>query len=202
MALFVSGCATAQQKRMVVASQAAYAINDSLKAGRVDLAKKYSEQLVRLAPPPKKRIEVKPIEITRPTTDGQSEKVTLTILPPEYQNRETLITGSKEFTKIVEEHPDIAAQLKKEDKTLDSFTKTTDSTLRAVEAELDKEKKKSFWGWLWAAVSGFGIIGIVILCVVFPAAIPIVINVFTSIIGGINRGISALGGMFKKTPPG
>ena len=63
----LSGCVTTSQKAVIVEkkiddklSQGVYAVNDSMDIGRFDLAKKYSDQTVRLISPPKERIKVLP----------------------------------------------------------------------------------------------------------------------------------------------
>jgi hypothetical protein len=86
----------------------------------------------------------------------------------------------------------IAKQITQEDKTVASFEKQTDNTLRAVAREAEKGKKKSWWGWIMGSVGLLGIGGIIALCVFFPAVIPLVINVFATIIGLINKLIGFL----------
>jgi len=63
--IFLSSCATPVTKyREAVQqvddreSEAVYATNDSIHAGRFDLAEKYSDQSVRLVTPPIKRIPI------------------------------------------------------------------------------------------------------------------------------------------------
>lgn len=65
--LFIS-CATPTQKIQAVntklndkLSQSVFAVNDSIHAGRFDLAEDYSDQSIKLIVPPQKRIVIKQI---------------------------------------------------------------------------------------------------------------------------------------------
>lgn len=63
----LSGCVTTSRKAVKVEekvshklSQGVYATNDSMTVGRFDLAKKYSDQTIRLIAPPKERVKILP----------------------------------------------------------------------------------------------------------------------------------------------
>ncbi len=56
-----SGCTNYIEKTSEPMSQAAYGIFDSIKVGRFDKAQDYSNDLIKLVPPPKTRLEIKPI---------------------------------------------------------------------------------------------------------------------------------------------
>lgn len=57
--LFLSGCATKYvEKTSETMSQTAYAIHDSAQIGRYDLLDGYTENLIKLVPPPKKKIVI------------------------------------------------------------------------------------------------------------------------------------------------
>ncbi len=59
--LSLSSCNTLsdiQEKTQEAISQGVYGTNDAMNVGRFDIAKKYSDQTIRLVPPPKTRIKV------------------------------------------------------------------------------------------------------------------------------------------------
>lgn len=66
--LSTSSCVVYTEKRSEALSQAVFATSDSISQARFDLAHKYSEQAKRLAFPPKKPIDVRPI-ITETTKE-------------------------------------------------------------------------------------------------------------------------------------
>lgn len=66
--LSTSSCVVYTEKRSEALSQAVFATSDSISQARFDLAHKYSEQAKRLAFPPKKPINVRPI-ITETTKE-------------------------------------------------------------------------------------------------------------------------------------
>lgn len=70
------GALSVQKKQNKLISQESYAISDSLKAGRVDLADKHSDLLVKLVPPPtvKDRVPIKPFKVTPPPLREKSEE--------------------------------------------------------------------------------------------------------------------------------
>lgn len=71
-----SGALSVQKKQSRLVSQEAFAINDSLKLGRIDLADKHSDLLVKLVPPPAKkdRILIKPFRISPPPLREKQEE--------------------------------------------------------------------------------------------------------------------------------
>ena len=193
-----SGCATASSKRYDAAVKGIYQVNSSLKAGRVDLAQKYSDQLVRLVPPPKKLDVIKPVETKN--SSGQTTKYV--VLPQEYSGTPTLSIGTKPFEDIVAADPALQKQLVEENKAVDKFHDTVDNTLRAVDKEaMKKEEGKGFFGWLWTIFGSLGIVGVIaliVVCAVFPAAIPVVVGVFHTVVGFVNGLLAGIASLFKK----
>lgn len=60
--LFLCACPFRDVSEREVVRQAVYGEIDSAKAGRYDLVDQYNDDLVRLVPPPKKRLPVKPVQ--------------------------------------------------------------------------------------------------------------------------------------------
>ncbi len=61
-ALTLGGCAVLPTSTTETQRQAVYVVKDDIDAGRFDLADRDADQLVRLFPPPKQRIDVHPID--------------------------------------------------------------------------------------------------------------------------------------------
>lgn len=189
------GCTSPAKKRYEAAVQGVYRVHASLKAGRVDLAKKYSDEVVRVVPPPKKPVVIKPIEEKK--EDGSTNKYI--VLPQEYSGTPALTIGTKPFDDVVAKSPEIKKQLEKEEKEVVAYTKQVDEAVRATIKEADKPRSSVFSIFAWIGGGGvIGLIGLVALCFIFPPLVPIVMNVLGSVIGGINSGLSALAGLFKK----
>lgn len=192
-----SGCASASKKRQQAISVGIYQVNESLKKGRVDLAQKYSDQLVRVVAPPKKKPEIKAVEVK--TTDGSTNKYI--VLPQAYDGTPALTIGTKAFEEVVAKSPELKKQLVQEEKDVKSFEKVVDDSMRSTEKEIEKERKASWFSWLWGIFSFLGIggiIGIIVLCALFPAAIPIVTSIFGSVIAIANRILTAIAKLWRK----
>jgi uncharacterized protein YceK len=60
--LALTGCGTLPRKSNETLSRGVYAAADSMDARRVDLADRYIHEIKKLVPPPKKRINIQPID--------------------------------------------------------------------------------------------------------------------------------------------
>lgn len=69
--LFVA-CASTQQQQQETVSRGVYAVHDSLKSGRVELAQSYSQELTKLVPAPAKRLKIAPVAPATPK-EAQNE---------------------------------------------------------------------------------------------------------------------------------
>lgn len=180
--LVLGGCSSAIKKQQKVIAVGVHKINDSLNKGRIDLAKKYSNELVKVVPKPKAFVPVKPIVVKYP---DKLEPETIIVLPPEFKNQKPVVVDTPEFTKIVEENREIKKQIEAEKKEFVKFQKESDEAVRKVWEELQKSQKKtSLWSWFWGL--GFaGMIGVVILVMIFPQFLPIILSWSKSVIGTI-----------------
>lgn len=70
------GALSIKKKQSLLVSQETYAVHDSLKLGRIDLADKHSDLVVKLVPPPaaKNRIPIKPFKVSPPLLRGKQEE--------------------------------------------------------------------------------------------------------------------------------
>lgn len=188
-----------QKQQYASAQRGIYAVQKALDMGRVDLAKQYAYEVTKIVPAPKKKdqIEVKPIEITRPTsTPGINETIRLTILPAEYANQQTMVVGSKELNQLKNETPEITKQFEKEQKTFEKFQEKVEETRRNVQEEIEKPKK-SFFGSIMSFFGVSGLIGAVIVGAILigvaifaPTLLPIVISSIVKFVVGIFTGIA------------
>lgn len=195
------GCSTASKKRDKAIAVGIYQVNQSLKQGRVDLAKKYSDQLVRVVAPPKKLPVIHKVEIKQ--KDGSSNQYI--VLPLEYSGTPALTIGTKPFEEAVAQSAELRKQLATEEKEIKKFEATVDNSIRATVKQADKDEKRTgMFGWLMGTLGVLGIggiIGLIVLCALFPALIPIVVNLFGSVMAIANQGLSAVARLWKRNPP-
>lgn len=210
-AMMLTGCQTAAVKQQKAISTGVYAIQSSMKAGRFDLAEKYEEQLVKVVTPPKNKIQIKtfaPVPSKDFSLVEQSPNASkpYVVLPEEFKNAPVIVNNSTQFNAIVNSSPVLKNQIKKEDAQVGTFTKQINKTVDALKTESLAAKKKGWFGGIFGWVTGIlgtvGILGTIALCVFFPAAIPIVMDVFKIFFGVINdifKWIAAvLYGLIKK----
>ena len=100
--------------------QTAYAIKDSFEVARVDLADRYTTELIKLIIPPKERILIEPI-----VKDGKR----IAIIPEKYKDNSVVVVGSKEWDEL-KKIKSIADQLVNENKTLLEVIDTLENELR------------------------------------------------------------------------
>lgn len=234
-ALVLSGSSCNQARSVIkrkneAVSQSAYAINDGFKTGRYDISFRYSANLVKLVPPPEKRISVQAVRIpiakavaTTPQSKGTRFKnavVDITgkyfsspdttlgeqviILPPEAAHQKIIVEDSPEYQTLLTEVKGLREQILREKKTEAKVEVATDTILRDEAKVVGKaaEPKSHWWNglkWGFRLFSLFGIVGVILLCICFPAAIPLVINVCGTILGMIRRaGNGLLGWIARK----
>lgn len=98
----------------------AYAIKDSFEEARIDLADRYTLELMKLVIPPKERIVIEPI-----LKDGKR----VAIIPEKYKDTSVVVIGSKEWDEL-KKIKSIAEQLAGENNTLITLVNTLESELR------------------------------------------------------------------------
>jgi hypothetical protein len=185
---FLTGCASATKRQNEVIKVGIYKVNDSLSKGRVDLAKKYSNELVKVIPKPKNFVPVKPVVVKYPDSPTPQQVV---VLPPEFKETKVVVEDTPEFKKVVEENKEIKKQLETEKKELTKYQTKVDDTVKKVwEEAVKSESKGSFWAWVW----GLGFTGIILLVIgvfLFPELLPFVLGWFKSLVSGFLK-------LFKK----
>ena len=189
------GCASVAHRQSAAFSQGIYAEHAAMQAGRFDLAEKYNEQLTRLAPPPKHAAVVHPF-----TSQGK----TYVVVPASFQALPTVAIDSPAFTIAVGQDKALQGQIRAENKALGTFSKQTDSIVRAKDAEAAKyeAQKPSIWSRVcyWALALSFPLLGIglVLLCIFCPAAIPFVIAAFRLVVHVIGAFFRAIGRLVQE----
>jgi hypothetical protein len=185
--LLLSGCQSTAKKHRELVNQGIAQIDESLKKGRVDLAQKYSSTL-RAANPSKTVIAVKEF-------DSGSKKYV--VLPVDYDGKPLLTLDSPEYKEVLDQNKELKEQVAQEVEQFQKYEKKTAEVLIKANEELEGEKRSSFWGWFLALGSVGGIAGLIALCVFFPAAQPLIVNVLQGLISGINSFIKMIANLFK-----
>lgn len=216
--LLLCSCSTnnVQKRESIAVSKAVYAINDSIEAGRFDLAKKYSTESTRIvAPPPaKERIKVNKFEVKEKQSvvkNFNGEDVvppfisrSYVVLPSGYDETRIVVVGSEQYNKLLDENKDLRKQISDEINTFSDYKRNNDKLLRDKEEELQKLRSKpGFFKTIWNFATGFlkwGMLGIIIVGVGFvllaflvPGLAPFIWAIFRtigSIFGGILRLLS------------
>lgn len=208
-----TGCSSAQKKQNIAISRAVYAIQESNRVGRFDISSKLTDELVRIVPPPKKKIKVNAFDVPKSGQKVFDKKGIFSkdnipvpsdrfvVLPSGFENKPVIVENSAEFDKLVAENKEIQVKEAENQKSVTGFTKEVEKVIAAKEKELAKEKKKSWWGWVLSLVGGLGIIGTIVLLAVFPQLIPIAIGIFGRFVNIVNSLFGAIGGFFKRAPP-
>lgn len=179
---FLFGCTSNVARQNEALRSGVHAVNKSIEKKRFDLAEKYSRELTRLVPPPKKEIKVEEFSIGT----GVDTKH-YTVLPESKIKTEIIVENSAEYNRVVQENEKLAAILKHESESLNKYKKTNDEVLRKANDELHSEKRKSFWGWIAGLVPIMGFGGILAVCIFFPPALPVVVNWFSSVVSAIGK---------------
>ncbi len=175
VAIFICACGSVEKRQSKQASIGVYAIQSALNEGRVDLAKKYADETVKVLPPPKKKnvITVKAI-IAPPLTEDPTEPVRkLTILPDSYQPfiDNGLIFTTAELKRVATVEPEIAKQIEAEEKEFETFKEDVAVTQQKVFEKAVEKPKKSL-PWLFIISSAV----LVAACFINPALIPLIVG--------------------------
>jgi len=187
-AVLLSGCETTAKKHRELVNQGIAQIDESLKHGRVDLARKYASTL-RAANPSKAVITVKDFD------NGVKKYV---VLPVDYDGKPLLTLDSPEYKAVVDENKELKEQVAQETEQFQKYERKTQDIVRKANDELETQKRSGFWGWFLALGSLGSIAAAIAVCVFFPAAMPLIANILQGLIGGINSTIKMITNLFKK----
>lgn len=187
-AVLLSGCETTANKHRELVNQGIAQIDESLKHGRVDLARKYASTL-RAANPSKAVITVKDFD------NGVKKYV---VLPVDYDGKPLLTLDSPEYKLVVDENKELKKQVAEETESFQKYERKTQDIVRKANDELETQKRSGFWGWFLALGSLGSIAAAIAVCVFFPAAMPLIANILQGFIGGINSTIKMITSLFKK----
>ena len=186
--MLLFGCQSASEKHRELVNQGIARIDESLKHGRVDLAFRYSSAL-RDANPSKSVVHIKDFE------DGAKKYV---VLPVDYTNKPTLTLDSPEYNEILSQNQELKKQVAQEVESFQKYEAKTREAVRKANEEASRERRSGFWGWFFALGSLGSILGIVAVCIFFPAAQPLIANILQSFISGVNHSINMIAKLFKK----
>lgn len=127
-----SGCTVYTEKQSEALSQSVYATKDSIDQSRIDLAEKYANQATRIVKPPKKKIPISAIYLTKDNS-GQEPKDKITIVPEKYGNQQAFSVNSERYVELLK-NKTIYEQL-------NSDKKIYETHVENVEKELSKQDK-------------------------------------------------------------
>jgi len=175
--LLLVGCAgNLNQKRVERVSQAVYATHDSLEKSRIDLAKKYSDETIRLIEPPKKRLPISAITFTKIDPETKVEiKESVTILP-ESSTGKTIRLNSQEFFELLKQK-EIAKAYEEGEKGWQKYSEEVTLQIKQekdakekLAAELAKERNKNKKIGVFTIIK-YGAMGLLAIPVLIVAAI-------------------------------
>lgn len=150
---------TAKKQKSEAISRASHAIHEGFQKSRYDIAFRYSVELVRLVPPPDKRIEIKAIKAPKTKSPADSKNIkevktnsskniiiditgkifsspdtslgeNLVILPEIAANKTVVVENSAEFNTLLEENKELKKQIIKERKEKEKFEKQVDTVIK------------------------------------------------------------------------
>lgn len=186
--LFFSGCQSSGQKHRELVNQGIAQIDESLKHGRVDLARKYASTL-RAANPSKTVVSVKDFD------DGSKKYV---VLPVDYDGKPLLTLDSPEYKEVLEQNKALKEQVAQEVEQFQKYEKKTQDSIRAANEKLESERRSGFWGWFFALGSFGTVAGLIAVCIFFPAAQPLIAGVLQSFVSGVESTFKMVGSLFKR----
>ena len=165
------------------------------------MARKYSDELVKIVPKPPGKIEIKPIE----TTNAEGGKQKYIVLPENYINSPSLTLGSKQFNDVIEKHPEVKKQLETEEKAVVKFESSVNKAIEATQKAADKEEARKSWLsrlFTWGGILGIGgVIGLIALVIFAPELLPVIFNLFKQFISVFVNLIRAFASLFTKKSP-
>jgi hypothetical protein len=152
--IIFSSCTMYTEKRSEALSQAVVATSDSIDAARFDLAEHYSKEAVKLAKPPKKKIQIEPI-ITTKTFDSinnisndEKKPVMRLVVPETLRHTELLIENSNEWNELLK-IKEFSKQIERDKKNLLVLKSNVDKELQKqnemknkMVADLNKMQKE------------------------------------------------------------
>jgi len=202
--LLLNGCESLQVRYNKQVSRAAFAVNDSIKVKRFDLADNYSKNLLTLVTPLKDNEKIKIKGINKTLGGGTAQKTKeVIILPAGSDKQEVIVQDSEEYQDLLKNNQDLQKQVAGEHNTLIAFQNQTNKILIEQTAALQKANSRGwfykFFGWVKIA-TGVGVLGsIIILGIVafcIPGGLPLVLNILSLLWGLvfkiINLGISEI----------
>lgn len=131
-------CTHYVERQSQALSAATYATNDSIKAGRFELATTYSDQTLKLVVPPKKRIEIKPLYQTQTSKSGDKQakidNVKYIVIPEYLKGDKVLVVNSNEYNDLQKDSK-LAKQLKVDNANLVSQAKKVEKE-QSVQEEI------------------------------------------------------------------
>lgn len=217
-------CSSASKKRNEAISKGVYATSESIDVGRIDLADKYIKQVIKLVPPPDKKIPIASFRVLKPELretaktkgpisrnqegyfgfDDKIDTEPVVVLPERFQNKPVIIENSPEYIKLVNENESLKKQLEDERAELAKFQNKVEDAQRAQAKELAKaeEPKKTNWfAWITGGagiMSVLGITGVIVLCILFPPLMPLFLNFFQTIFSSVISFINFILKQFNK----
>lgn len=205
-----------QRREDTAISKSVYAIHDSIEAGRFDLSKQYSDESIRLVPPPSKKDRIK---INKFEVKNQSSKIPSTsneqtippilskpyvVLPSGFNESDVVVVGSDQYNILVANNTDLQKQLGKEKTEFTDYKEKNNDIIRDKDQELKELRARpGFFGTIWNFVRGFfkwgtlGVVllgvGLLVLCILVPPTIPFVLTALRGIGAAIGAILRLLG---------
>lgn len=189
--LFCS-CASTQTKQNKLLQRGVYATNDAIQKQRFDLAKKYSNELTRIVPPPVAKERIKIQEIKTPRVVSKSGEITeekiIAVLPQEVKKENIVIEATPEYQKLLEV---FNKQLVEDNLQFEKFKKQTEQLIIEKDKKLQEllVKEANSGGFLGGIFSffksffGMGIIGTIIILILVALFAPQFLPLLISLIG-------------------
>lgn len=120
-------------------SKTVYAVNDSIKVGRIEMAENYSDQTVRLITPPKDRIFIG--SVTKKLKDNSHQRIV--IVPESFKGKEVIVVNSKEYNELIKSI-DVKSQFEKELEDLKVAKERVDEELRLEKIRVENLEKNLY----------------------------------------------------------
>lgn len=171
----LASCTVYTFKDSEALSQAVYHADDSFDKGRFDLTDESLNQAVRIAKPPKKRIEVGEIVVkptpTKTTPSSTSSNQRVVIVPSRFGSSPIIVVGTTEYKELLKDkqilkqlevdHANLKTLIGKVDEELrvekDNAKKTTEA-LNVAKADLGKKDAALLKLWIAVVV----LVGIIV----------------------------------------
>jgi hypothetical protein len=185
--ILLIGCAgNLNQKKTERVSQAVYATHESLEKSRIDLAKKYSDETIRLVAPPKKRLPISSITFTKIDPETRVEVKESIIVLPEASTGRSIRLNSEEFFELLKQK-EIANAYEQGEKNWQKYSEQVTIQIEKekqakekLAAELAKEKNKKIGIFTIIQYGVMGLLAIPVLIVIAIVSwlVSIIVRVF------------------------